>query len=148
MALCLAAATKHHGPKDLADVHAMRLPIYLMPKILLNGFVISFFFFLYLPAIKSAIFCICLAKRFCWCYEWGGSLSWWRGLQFVPAQVFPWVGSVEVLLCNWLHLWAQYAIMQWRRGKKCSICRAFLQRSMAKGPCLSSMVLSWVPLPC
>lgn len=71
MALCLAAATKHHGPKDLADVHAMRLPIYLMPKILLNGFVISFFFFLYLPAIKSAIFCICLAKCFCWCYEWG-----------------------------------------------------------------------------
>lgn len=48
----------------------------------------------------------------------GGSSSWWRGLQFVPAQVFPWVGSVEVLLCNWLNLWAQYAIMQWRRGGK------------------------------
>lgn len=147
MALCLAAATKHHGPKDLADVHAMRLPIYLMPKILLNGFVISFFFFCTFLQLKVLYFVFVLQSVFVGAMS-GGSSSWWRGLQFVPAQVFPWVGSVEVLLCNWLHLWAQYAIMQWRRGKKCSMCRAFLQRSMAKGPCLSSMVLSWVPLPC
>lgn len=71
MASCLAAATKHRGPKDLADVHAVRLPIYFMPKFfLLNGFVISFFF-LYLPAIKVLCFVFVLQGVFCWCCQWG-----------------------------------------------------------------------------
>lgn len=63
MALCLAAATEHHGPKDLADVHAMRLPIYLMPKILLNGFVISFFFCTFLQ-LKVLYFVFVLQSVF------------------------------------------------------------------------------------
>lgn len=60
MASCLAAATKHRGPKDLADVHAVRLPIYFMPKFfLLNGFVISFSFCTFLQLKCYVLYLSC-----------------------------------------------------------------------------------------